>query len=108
LAQATEDGVLQHLADDHELAALADDLLGRLDGEVHALLMDKPGDDGEERSFRERQPEVAANLLGLLLLPLRGGCGLRAGFDPMPGRSRSLNSAADSTACCAAGRRKPG
>ena len=62
-------GVAVAFADGDELPPAFDDALRRLDRQIHALLMDEAGHEGEQRRAREAQAERAADEIGVAALP---------------------------------------
>ena len=63
----------------HDLSAGLDDLVGGRQHEVDALLVHQTGDQAEQRTARQRQAELLADVIGVRLLafPVAGGKGLR-------------------------------
>ncbi len=66
-------------AGDHDLTAGLDDLVGRREHEIDPLLVHQPRDDAEDRTARQRQPELPADIIGIGALadPVAGAKGLR-------------------------------
>ena len=63
----------------HDLSAGLDDFVGGGQDEIDALLVHQAGDKAEQRSARQRQAELLADVIGigLLAFPIAGGEGLR-------------------------------
>ena len=66
-------------AGDDDLSAGIDDLVGRRQHEIDALLVHQPGDQTEDRPARHRKPELAADIIGVgpLAVPVAGAERLR-------------------------------
>ena len=63
----------------HDLPAGLDDFVGGGQDEVDALLVNQAGDQAEQRTARQRQAELLADVVGIRLLafPVAGAEGLR-------------------------------